>query len=107
MPRCPPGSPAAATLLLRCGASADVPVLRGLQLRIPHLCGGSTPLHIAAFQGDARMCLVLLEVRTVVELERAHRQGRSACSVTAEQRLWFALVVACRQVAVWVAAASS
>lgn len=34
-----------------------------MQLRVPYLCSGSTPLHIAAYQGDVRMCLVLLDTQ--------------------------------------------
>lgn len=58
-----PVPPCAAAVLIRTGASPDVPVLRGLQPRLPYLSGGSTALHIAAYQGDARMCLVLLEAQ--------------------------------------------
>ena len=50
----------AVAILVRCGATIDVPVLRGME-RMPFLCGGSTPLHISAAQGDARTCIVLLE----------------------------------------------
>ncbi len=47
-------------ILVTSGAALDVPVLRGME-RLPFLCGGSTPLHIAAAHGDVRTCLVLLE----------------------------------------------
>ena len=40
----------------------DAPVLRGLD-RFPFLCGGSTPLHIAAAQGDVATCLILVEAQ--------------------------------------------
>ena len=44
------------------GASLDAPVMRGLD-RLPFLCGGSTPLHIAAAQGDIASCLILVEAQ--------------------------------------------
>jgi ankyrin repeat protein len=54
------GSSAAVAALVERGATLDSPVLRGME-RLPFLCGGSTPLHIAAAQGDARTCLILLD----------------------------------------------
>ncbi|KAH7623923.1 putative Ankyrin-3 [Nannochloris sp. 'desiccata'] len=53
-------SSSAVTALVERGATLDTPVLRGME-RLPFLCGGSTPLHIAAAQGDAQTCLVLLD----------------------------------------------
>jgi ankyrin repeat protein len=53
-------SSAAVAALVERGATLDTPVLRGME-RLPFLCGGSTPLHIAAAQGDARTCLILLD----------------------------------------------
>ena len=50
----------AVSALVERGATLDSPVLRGME-RLPFLCGGSTPLHIAAAQGDARTCLILLD----------------------------------------------
>ena len=49
-----------ALALVQRGALLDTPVLRGME-RLPFLCGGSSPLHIAAAQGDTRTCIVLLE----------------------------------------------
>ena len=53
-------SHASAAALVQRGATLDVPVLRGME-RMPYLCGGSTPLHIAAAQGDSQTCTVLLD----------------------------------------------
>jgi hypothetical protein len=53
-------SHATAGALVQRGALLDVPVVRGLD-RAAFMCGGSTPLHIAAAQGDARTCAVLLD----------------------------------------------
>jgi len=53
-------SSSAVTALVERGATLDSPILRGIE-RLPFLCGGSTPLHIAAAQGDARTCLILLD----------------------------------------------
>ena len=47
-------------VLVEHGAILDVSVARALD-RLPYMCGGSTPLHIAASQGDARMCRILLD----------------------------------------------
>lgn len=49
-------------VLVTRGAQLDCGVGRGLD-RLPYLCGGSTPLHIAASQGDAQTCLILLEAQ--------------------------------------------
>lgn len=53
-------SHAATAALVQRGATLDCPVLRGME-RLPYLCGGSTPLHIAAAQGDCQTCIVLLD----------------------------------------------
>jgi ankyrin repeat protein len=44
-------NPAACLLLVNRGAMLDVPIMRGYE-RLPFMCGGSTPLHIASAQGD-------------------------------------------------------
>jgi len=46
--------------LVQRGAALDAQIARGIE-RLPFLCGGSTPLHISAAQGDLRSCIVLLE----------------------------------------------
>lgn len=56
------GSSACVTVLTGKGALLDIGVARALD-RLPFLCGGSTPLHIAASQGDARTCAILLEAQ--------------------------------------------
>ena len=56
------GSSACVTVLTAKGALLDIGVARALD-RLPFLCGGSTPLHIAASQGDARTCAILLEAQ--------------------------------------------
>lgn len=56
------GSSACVTVLTGKGALLDIGVARALD-RLPFLCGGSTPLHIAASQGDAQTCAILLEAQ--------------------------------------------
>lgn len=51
-----------AAVLIARGAQLDCGVGRGLD-RLPYLCGGSTPLHISASQGDIQTCMVLLEAQ--------------------------------------------
>lgn len=56
------GNHLVAEVLVSRGAQLDCGVARGLD-RLPYLCGGSTPLHIAASLGDIRTCMVLLEAQ--------------------------------------------
>lgn len=54
------GNTATVSVLVSRGALLDIGIARALD-RLPYLCGGSTPLHISAAQGDANTSIVLLE----------------------------------------------